>query len=138
MPTALRLEFAVRLYSCKKVMLGTMSNNQPHLTKSRYISGLRCSRKLWLDVKDPGPFSEAAPGSALDIGNQVGKGAHFLFPGGVIIEAKPWEHEVAVIQTRRLMSDGKTPAIFEAAFEYDGTRIRVDGYRIVAGAEREP
>lgn len=109
-----------------RLHLGTMSNNLPHLTKSKYISGLRCLRKLWLDVNDHGPFPEASPGSALDIGNRVGRGAYALFPGGIIIEAKPWEHETAVIQTKQLMDDGKTPAIFEAAFEYDGTRIRVD------------
>ena len=103
-----------------------MSNNLPHLTKSKYISGLRCLRKLWFDVNDHGPFTDAVPGSAMDIGNRVGEGAHALFPGGIEIKAKPWEHETAVTQTKQLMDDGKIPAIFEAAFEYDGTRIRVD------------
>lgn len=99
---------------------------RPHLTKSKYLSGLRCVRKLWFDVHDHGPYVDAEPGSAMDIGNRVGRGAHTLFPGGVEIEAPPWEHDLAVEQTRRLMEDGETPAIFEAAFEYDGIRVRVD------------
>ena len=44
-----------------------MSNNLPHLTKSKYISGLRCLRKLWFDVNDHGPFTDAVPGSAMDV-----------------------------------------------------------------------
>ena len=67
-----------------------MTNKLPHLTKSKYLSGLRCVRKLWLDVHDHGPYVDPASGSAMDIGNRVGRGAHTLFPGGVEIDARPW------------------------------------------------
>ena len=96
------------------------------LTKSKFISGLRCSKKLWLDVHDREPYVEAEPGSVLDIGNRVGRFAHGLCPGGVEIEAAPWEYKRAVADTRELMADPTVPAIFEAAFEHDNIHIRVD------------
>lgn len=97
-----------------------------HLTKTKFLSGLRCDKKLWLDVHNPLPFDAPDPGSAMDVGIKVGRGAHNLFPGGVEVDNPPWDHDGAVAQTRALMADPSVPAIFEAAFEHDGIRIRVD------------
>lgn len=97
-----------------------------HLTKSRYLAGLQCSRRLWLVVHDPLPYEEPEPGSPMDVGQVIGRKAHLLFPGGVLIDEEPWEHAAAVTRTAALMDDVRVPAIFEAAFEYDGIRIRVD------------
>jgi hypothetical protein len=97
-----------------------------HLTKSRYIAGLQCPRRLWLLVHEPLPYEEPALGSPLDIGHEVGQKAHLLFPGGVRIDEEPWQHAEAVTRTAALMSDASVPAIFEAAFEYENIRIRVD------------
>ena len=62
----------------------------------------------------------------MDIGQEIGTKAHLLFPGGVLITEEPWQHTEAVARTAALMDDARVPAIFEAAFEHDGTRIRVD------------
>jgi hypothetical protein len=97
-----------------------------HLTKSRYIAGLQCPRRLWLLVHEPVPYHEPAAGSAMDIGREIGQKAHLLFPGGVPIDEEPWQHAEAVTRTAALMSDARVPAIFEAAFEYENIRIRVD------------
>ena len=97
-----------------------------HLTKSRYIAGLQCPRRLWLVVHDPLPYEDPEPGSPMDIGQEIGRKAHLLFPGGVLVSEAPWEHAEAVARTAALMEDARVPAIFEAAFEYDGIRIRVD------------
>jgi hypothetical protein len=35
-----------------------------HLTKSRYIAGLQCPRRVWLLVHEPLPYEEPAPGVA--------------------------------------------------------------------------
>src|ERR1700730_8291081 len=87
-----------------------------HLTKSRYIAGLQCPRRLWSLVHEPLPYEEPAPGSSMDIGQEVGQKAHLLFPGGVRIEEEPWQHPEAVTHTAALMSDARVPAIFEATF----------------------
>jgi hypothetical protein len=97
-----------------------------HLTKSRYMAGLQCPRRLWLRVHEPLPYEEPALGTPLDIGQEIGRKAHLLFPGGVEVTEEPWEHAQAVVRTTALMADVSVPAIFEAAFEYDGIRIRVD------------
>jgi hypothetical protein len=97
-----------------------------HLTKSRYMAGLQCLRRLWLLVHDPMPYEEPAPGSPVDIGQDIGRKAHLLFPGGIEVTEEPWEHTQAVARTAALMADASVPAIFEAAFDYDGIRIRVD------------
>src|ERR1700688_1117054 len=97
-----------------------------HLTKSRYIAGLQCPRRLWLLVHEPLPYEAPAPGSPMDIGQEVGQKAHLLFPGGSEIEEAPWQHAEAVTHTAALMADARVPAIFEAAFEYEDIRIRAD------------
>jgi len=62
----------------------------------------------------------------MDIGQEIGQKAHLLFPGGARIEEEPWQHAEAVTHTAALMGDARVPAIFEAAFEYENIRIRVD------------
>lgn len=97
-----------------------------HLTKSRYIAGLQCLRRLWLLVNEPPPYEPPETGSPLDVGQQIGVKAHLLFPGGVLIDEEPWAHAAAVARTAALMANRYAPAIFEAAFEHDGIRVRVD------------
>jgi hypothetical protein len=72
----------------------------------------------WLNVHEPDDRE--------DIGLEIGRMAHSLFPGGVLVEEAPWEHAKAVTRTAALMADRSVPAIFEAAFEHSGVRIRVD------------
>jgi hypothetical protein len=62
----------------------------------------------------------------MDVGQEIGQKAHLLFPGGVRIDEEPWQHAEAITRTAKLMSDELVPAIFEAAFEYENIRIRVD------------
>jgi hypothetical protein len=97
-----------------------------HLSKSRYIAGLQCHRRLWLIANDPLPYGAPLPGSPADMGNQIGAKAHLLFPGGVLIDDPPRQHRQAVARTAALMANPQVPAIFEAAFTFDGIRIRAD------------
>ena len=97
-----------------------------HLTKSRYIAGLQCLRRLWLRVNEPQPYEEPPAGSPMDIGKEIGRKAHLLFPGGALIDEERWQHAQAVERTTAVMADECVPAIFEGAFEYHGIRIRVD------------
>jgi hypothetical protein len=76
-----------------------------HLTKSRYMAGLQCLRRLWLLVHEPPPYDEPAPGSPMDVGYEIGRKAHLLFPGGILVTEEPWQHEAAVLRTAALMAD---------------------------------
>jgi hypothetical protein len=97
-----------------------------YLTKSRYTAGLQCLRRLWLNAHEPIGRDERELGSMEDVGIEIGQMAHRMFPGGVLVNEAPWEHTMAVSRTAALMADRSVPAIFEAAFDYSGVRIRVD------------
>ena len=103
-----------------------MKTGETYLTKTRYIDGLRCSKKLWLGWHEPSLRKDPEPFSPLDVGNRIGAKAHLLFPGGVRVEEEAYQHEEAVETTKALVNDPSIPAIFEAAFDYDDVRIRVD------------
>ncbi len=98
----------------------------PHLTKSRYVAGLQCLRRLWLQVHEPRDYEEPAPGSPIDVGMEIGRKARLLFSGGVLVEQPPWQHADAVARTAALMRDPSVPAIFEAAFTHHDVRLPVD------------
>lgn len=101
-------------------------SNSVYLTKSRDIAGLQCPLRVWLNVHEPADWEAPESGSLEDVGLEIGRMAHLLFPGGVLIDEEPWEHAAAVARTATLMADPSVPAIFEAAFEHSRVRVRVD------------
>ena len=90
------------------------------------MAGLQCLRRLWLQVHEPHEYEEPPAGSPLAVGHEIGRHAHRLFPGGVLVLEEPWQHSEAVARTAALMEDPAVPAIFEAAFTHDDIRVRVD------------
>ena len=99
---------------------------QPRLSKSRYIVGLQCARRLWLGWHDPEPREEPEPGSILAVGIDVGVAARLIIPGGILVKEGPQDHSQAAQHTKQLIADPVVPAIFEAAFAFDNVLIRVD------------
>ena len=99
---------------------------KPHLSKSRYLAGLQCLRRLWLQIHEPQDYEAPARGSPIDAGLEIGRKARLLFPGGVPVEQPPWQHADAVARTAALMQDPSVQAIFEAAFTHHDVRLRVD------------
>ncbi len=61
-----------------------------------------------------------------DTGTAVGELAQQRFPGGALIEESYLAHQSAVGKTLTLLSDLLTPALYEAAFTYQGIRTRMD------------
>jgi hypothetical protein len=100
----------------------------PALSKSKYLAGCQCERRVWLTCRAPELATppDARQQAIFELGHDVGRCAHALFPGGVLVRAEPWEHRGAIELTRALLADTSVPAIFEAAFEHDGVRIRAD------------
>lgn len=101
---------------------------RPHLTKSKYLAGLQCEKRVWLQCNRPKLATppDAATRALFAMGADVGRHAHRLFPGGVLVREGPAQHARAVRRTRELLADDAVPALFEAAFEHAGVRIRVD------------
>jgi hypothetical protein len=96
------------------------------LSKSRYMSGRQCSKKLWQTVYDPEPVEEPLPGTIKGMGIEVGIKARLLWPGGVLIDTKHDDYAEALRRTDALIADPTVPTIFEAALVHDGLLIRVD------------
>jgi len=98
------------------------------LSKSKYLAGCQCPKRLWLACFEPELATEAgaADQGQLEMGQEIGRHAHALFPGGMLVEEEAWRHGEAIARTRAVLEDSSVPAIFEAAFEHDGIRIRVD------------
>src|SRR5258706_13548145 len=65
-----------------------------HLSKSRYIAGLQCFKKLWWTVNEPDAPELAPEGrqqTILDRGDRVGELARTHVPGGVLIDLPHYE-----------------------------------------------
>src|ERR1700731_1526900 len=98
---------------------------RPFLSKSRYMHGRQCPKKLWQTVYDPEPVKEPLPGTVKGMGIEVGIMARLLWPGGVLVDTK-YDQAEAIRRTKALIADPTVPAIFEAALVHDGVLIRVD------------
>ena len=100
----------------------------PLLSKSRFMSGLQCLRKLYLTCYQPdlGAPPDSAQQALFDAGSRVGEIARELRPGGVLIDEPYDGHREAVDRTGALLGQDDVPAIYEAGFTEDGVRIRVD------------
>jgi hypothetical protein len=96
------------------------------LSKSRYMCGLQCPKKLWLTVYDPEPEEEPLPGTVKGMGIEVGIKARLLWPGGVLVDTEYRDYSEAIKRTKTLIADPTVPAIFEAALTHHGVLIRVD------------
>jgi len=100
----------------------------PRLSKSKYISGLQCHKRLYLDIYQPylATPPDAGTRAILDMGTEVGELARRRFSGGRLVTAGYRQTEAALTQTAALMADESVPAIYEAAIMADGVLVRVD------------
>lgn len=100
----------------------------PRLSKSKYISGLQCHKRLYLDINQPylATPPDAGTQAILDMGTEVGELARRRFHGGRLVTAGYRQPEAALAQTAALMADESVPAIYEAAIMADGVLVRVD------------
>src|SRR5271156_3684355 len=98
------------------------------ISKSKFVAGVQCLKRLYLQVHQPGLAAELAEASKAVIkqGHQVGLVAQKAFPGGVIVEAGPTDLAQAIKTTRELVARSEAPAIFEATFQHEGVLVRTD------------
>lgn len=99
----------------------------PLLSKSRYLAGVQCAKRLWLECHAPQARAEPtlAMRQLFAQGHEVGRLATLRYPDGVRMDDDPARHDQAVRATAVAMRAG-APAIFEAAFAHEGVRIRAD------------
>jgi hypothetical protein len=109
----------------------------PRLSKSKFLSGLQCHKRLYLEVHHPSLATkpDAETQAMFDMGTEIGELARSRFPGGTLVTAGYRQSEAALAQTAALVQDPTVPAIFEAAFLHDGVLIRADVLERVLTAE---
>ena len=100
----------------------------PQLSKSRFLGGLQCLKRLFLECYHRYLADVVGSGQQglFDSGTAVGELARQRFPNGLLILEDHLHHSDAVQSTARAIADNTVPAIFEAAFTLEGIRIRVD------------
>jgi len=105
-----------------------MASARPNLSKTLFQVGLQCHKKLWLQSRrrELATPPDAATRARLRMGHVVGALAHQRWPGGVLVSEAPARHARAVDRTRELLADPSVPAVFEAALEHEGIRVRAD------------
>jgi hypothetical protein len=97
------------------------------LSKSKFVAGVQCLKRLYLQVHSPELAAEpdGATEAIMQQGHDVGMLARKLFPGGVEVDcSRGLDH--AIRATRELVANRQIPAIFEGAFEDGGVLVRVD------------
>jgi predicted RecB family nuclease len=110
------------------------------LSKSKFLSGLQCHKRLYLEVHHPSLATkpDAATQAMFDMGTEVGELARSRFPGGALVPAGYRQTEAALSQTAALIQDLSVPAIFEAAFLHGGVLIRADVLERVLTDDGQP
>lgn len=98
------------------------------LSKSRFVAGVQCLKRLYLQAHQPELAGETDEGQAarFEQGHEVGVLAQAAFPGGVLVDSDVFHLEAALERTAALIDDAAVPAIFEATFQRSGVLVRVD------------
>ena len=100
----------------------------PRLSKSRFLSGLQCHKRVYLEIHRPELATppDSSTQAILAMGTEIGLLARRRFPGGVLATVGFRQREAAIARTAALLQDPNVPAIFEGAFEHEGVVVRVD------------
>lgn len=98
------------------------------LSKSTFMYGCQCSKRLWLHKFQPDLRDEMDEEQIriFQRGTNVGELARQLFPGGVnAAPPTPFEYQRSVADTARYIREGHS-IIYEAAFQYEGLLCAID------------
>jgi hypothetical protein len=98
----------------------------PIISKSTYLAGLQCPKRLWIRYNDPGlmPEVDDHTQALFDQGREVGSLAKELFPGGIEVAGPHTDFPALVEKTKELLPLGRP--LFEAAFLHESAFVRVD------------
>jgi predicted RecB family nuclease len=99
-----------------------------NLSKSRFVAGVQCLKRLYWQVYNPELAAEQQDSSEAIMrqGLEVGRLAQQAFPGGLQVEGSHDDLAQALRNTRELISNAGIPAIFEATFKHGNVLVRVD------------
>ncbi len=96
------------------------------LTKSRYMSGLQCLKRLWIEVnrRELIPEADAGLQHIFDEGHEVGELAKKFFPKGIDVPFDRNRFQENIEQTKELLK--KRTVLFEAGIQAGQISARAD------------
>lgn len=105
---------------------GAGPSHTHRLSKSKVAAFEHCPLRMWLQVNRP-RLAQHDPDTLarFRFGHEVGRKAHFLQPGGILIEATP-DIQGALDRTAELMECEARRPLFEATFQHQRVLVRVD------------
>ena len=109
----------------KAIEAPVLINPTCHISKSKYMAGVQCPKREYLEVRHP-ELVENVDDGRMQQGLEVGSLARQLFPGGVQVAADYKHLSDAIRDTRELLANREIPAIYEATFEHSGVLVRTD------------
>ncbi|MGL4502151.1 MAG: DUF2779 domain-containing protein [Planktothrix sp.] len=104
-----------------------MIPKQHILSKSTFMYGTQCPKRLWLHNFKPELRDKVneTQQSAFHQGNKVTELAYKLFPQGVSAKSPNHSYQESIIKTQEYIANGYD-VIYEAAFQYDGVLTIID------------
>jgi len=107
----------------------------PRLSKTRFLSGLQCLKRLYLECFQPELATPAieTEQAVLDVGKKVEEFARKRFSGGVLIDDSQFDVSAAAEETEKMLSQGQIKALFQGAFVHEDVVVRTDILERVTG-----
>ena len=101
------------------VALGGDQPRAVKISKSKFVAGVQCLKRLYWQVHEPelGAEADASDYAIMEQGREVGLLARQLFPRGVEVVPSSGGLDEAIRTTRELVANREVPAIFEGVFE---------------------
>ena len=99
-----------------------------NLSKTKFMGGLQCSKRLFLECHNSELADPIDPGQQglFDAARAVAEQARKLYPGGWLIQTDYVRHSEAVEATREAVADHSVPAIYDACFTFGKINFRVN------------
>lgn len=103
------------------------------LTKSRFLSGLQCYKKLWLEVHEPEKIPRPSPADQfiMDQGTRIGRIAAQRYSDGLLLPQNYMQIKENVAQTHEELKNPRP--LFEAGFQHERCYARVDIFNPIEG-----
>jgi len=96
------------------------------LSKSKFLSGIQCPKRLFLEVHSPELAEQSDSAVArIKTGWLVTEVARTLYPDGILVEYED-DLSLAVEKTRNLLAEGAEKSIFEGTFTSSDVLVRSD------------
>lgn len=98
------------------------------LSKSRYLSGLQCPKRLYLEVhaRELATRFDASTQAILDAGTRVGALARDRYPGGILVDVEYFKVEEGLARTATILRDPSVAVIYEGFIAFNDVVVRPD------------